>query len=908
MKHNHAPTRFTGIYRVLTALALVVGLSGVPLAAHSAPTPDPTASAAKASADPPPTASDEPTASDVADDGPTSDPRAAEPGTSDPGPEPTSPSTTKSKAELPATTTPATGRRAFAVAQVPPASPTTAVITVKTGGDRTSQDVVGPLAGVTLQLYNGTTAPTTAVADAFATCISDADGDCSFIVPDVGTGGANFDRRFWIVQTGAPAGWRINASLRTGEAFGAASQATRYTFRTGEQLRAGETYTSGRQFMRGTGSERDVSGGIWQSSRDNPALPNRCGLRVGLVIDLSASVGSTGGLDNLKNASQRFVDSLVGTRSSVALFTFSSLAPATGANNANLPATSVSTQDGADTVKARIEGLTAAGHTNWDRGLYQAAPSPTTFDLVAILTDGNPSVYGNDVGPAGFSRIREVESGIFSANAIKKEGTRVVAFGVGTGIDDLPNNLAAISGPVGDRDYYQTDTYEEAGAVLRALALGDCDSTVTVIKQVVPNTAPPGSIEDAQPAGGWEFTADGGPVTSNPTTGVTAPTSGALNFDLRFPGGTGDSPVTFTETQQAGFTLQPVGGSNAVCSNVISGADLPVTDVADGFTVTASRDDAITCTVYNRAAVPVASLMVDKTWNIDGEQFANGTQPADFRAALTVTDQPDAVFGTELTNYLAGDQPTINETTDVSARPGCLLTSSRVVEANGVAVDTALPYTPALEAGANVYQVENVVTCRTELTMVKQVEGGDADPDAWLLSAIEPPDALAFASGTSGVTHPITPDVRYALAESGGDPNYQQFVDPNADLVAGSTGSFRCIETAADRVTELPGFATGLNGYVDARPGTYVQCAAVNQTASLTLIKQVTNNNGGTAIPADFDLTATPVGDPPEGVVAQTVTGSDTGTEVSVRPGVRNDLSESALDGYTRATPSRRPR
>ena len=157
MRFKHAPTRFAGLWRVLTALVLAAALSGVPLAAYSAPTPDPTAPVAATAAEPAPAA----------------------------------------------------------VALVPPASPTTAVITVKTGGDRTAQDVVGPLAGVTLQLYNGTTEPTTADADAFATCTSDAAGDCSFVVPDVGTGGANLNRRFGIVQTGAPAGWRINTTLRT---------------------------------------------------------------------------------------------------------------------------------------------------------------------------------------------------------------------------------------------------------------------------------------------------------------------------------------------------------------------------------------------------------------------------------------------------------------------------------------------------------------------------------------------------------------------------------------------------------------------------------------------------------------------------------------------------------------------
>ena len=67
---------------------------------------------------------------------------------------------------------------------VPPATGNNAVITVKVGGDRVSTSAVGSLAGVTLQLYDGTNAPTTPAVGTFTTCISDVDGDCSFVVPD----------------------------------------------------------------------------------------------------------------------------------------------------------------------------------------------------------------------------------------------------------------------------------------------------------------------------------------------------------------------------------------------------------------------------------------------------------------------------------------------------------------------------------------------------------------------------------------------------------------------------------------------------------------------------------------------------------------------------------------------------
>ena len=134
-----------------------------------------------------------------------------------------------------------------APAAVPPATGNNAVITVQVGADRVGTTGVSPLAGVTLQLYNGTTAPTTPVTDAWATCVSDADGDCSFVVPDTQTGvlgcfgataGDNCDRRFWIVQEGVPSGFTENPVLRTGNGDGSGSQRTPYQFRTGSTLRA----------------------------------------------------------------------------------------------------------------------------------------------------------------------------------------------------------------------------------------------------------------------------------------------------------------------------------------------------------------------------------------------------------------------------------------------------------------------------------------------------------------------------------------------------------------------------------------------------------------------------------------------------------------------------------------------
>ena len=368
---------------------------------------------------------------------------------------------------------------------VPPATGNNAVITVKVGSDRTGTAGVTNLAGVGLGLYD-TAAGATPVAG-FGTCTSDSDGDCSFTVPNTQTGGANRDRRFFVKQISAPTGYFQNSTL----AVGTTVASTAYSFETGTQLRNGTIYTSTVNFMIDTRTTNNTaSGGIWPDSRNNPAFPAQCGIRSrAIVADLSNSVGSD--LVNLKGAATTFVNSLVGTPSTMSLFTFATNSPAAGTANTNRPALlPVSTTAGAATVNGFINGWALPGGndggTNWDQAFATVAQQAQHYDVVVVITDGNPTFYGNPVqGPGNRTRFREVENGIFSANAIKAEGTRMFGVGVGAGIAGAPDNLRAISGPVAGDDYYQATDYTAAGQRLRALALGACSGTVTVVKQVL---------------------------------------------------------------------------------------------------------------------------------------------------------------------------------------------------------------------------------------------------------------------------------------------------------------------------------------------------------------------------------------------------------------------------------------
>lgn len=682
-----------------------------------------------------------------------------------------------------------------------------------------------------LALYasDDATAP---VNDTWAQCTSDTDGDCSFVVPDTGAGGGNAGRRYHVRQVadGVPDGWYTNPALRTGAGSGSGSVESPYRFRT-PALEGGRTYSSTGDFMFSTDYAANpyvASGGIWQQSRDNPDLPDSCGLDVALVLDLSASVGSA--LPALKAAADGFTDALAGTPSRMALFSFDRGSPNTGtANHPGLMP--VSTQAGADTFKDLYADWTLGSGTNWDQGLYAAARAEPHYDAVVVLTDGNPT-YWNDprTGDGSHTHFADTEGGIFAANAVKAEGSRVVAVGVGRGVEGVSGlNLRAISGPEAfdgtnptTADHYQTDDFAGAGEALTELALGNCAGTLSVVKQIVPEDNTGEDVTGATPAGGgWEFTA----TTS--TSGVgglpdTQETSedgtGAVTFEPTYPAGTDSAAVDVAETQRSGYDLVTRDGRNAVCTDLDTGAPVEVTNTGTAaepaFSVDVARPSAISCTMYNRPrpALDDASITVGKEWEIDGETYAHRDRPDGFEAALTLTGpgagpataQP---WGEARDGYAVGDTATIAETTSVPE--ACTVGSSRVTTANGESVDESLPYEARLTDTENAFTVRNTVTCEARLTLVKRVvneHGGTATPEDWTLTAAGPED-LSSASGTPAVTEVPVPGGTYTLGESGGPQGYTA----TGWACAGAEG-------------ELP----ATDGRVTVAPGDAVTCTLTN--------------------------------------------------------------------------------
>lgn len=746
-------------------------------------------------------------------------------------------------------------------------------IIVNTAGDR---DLDGgfplPLEGVILhlRLQDGTE-----IDEGWATCTSLPNGLCTFTVPDTGDGGANEGVTFLVVQEedGVPDGWFANTDLRIGGALGNSIPAE-YEFPVGP-LEGGQTYESGLDFMSGAPNFR-TSSGVWQQSRENPPLPVRCGLNVALVMDLSISVQDD--LQQMKDAADTFVESLEGTPSRMAAFNFSTNSPS--GTNSNFPELlPVSTASDADTFKAQYADWTIDSSTNWDAGMRAVAQAndddeinPSAYDAVVFITDGNPTtsgVPGNAGGNQNF--FEQVEEGIFSANTVKAQGTRSVMVGVGDGIDELTwPNLIAMSGPTqfdGDNlletDFLTVDQFEEVGQALSELVALLCENNITVTK-VIENrdgTEPPGE--------GWTYDAavtDGNASIENGSQ--TTDDTGTVAFQLNYDEGEEQANVRITETMLDGYEPIPFNGDAADCGDAtIIGSGLEDDPFVE---VVAPAGETVHCEFRNRL-IP-AELVVDKVWEIDGETFGEGDQEPEFGAALELNDpgSDDMIpqpWGSSRSGYEVGETATGLESVTIPEE--CTLEAAVLERADGsgdqVPIESDEPFDLEVYDLFSEYRVTNIVNCKANLTLIKTVDnsdGGDAEPEDWVLSA-EGPTPIEGVTGSDDVTDALVDVGDYVLSETGDAEGY-------------IPGSWECVlEGTEDPIND--------GDQVSLERGEHVVCTITNvfvpDTGSLTLIKTVDNSEGGDAEPEDWTLSAggpTPI----EGI-----TGTDAVTDALVEVG-----------------------
>jgi hypothetical protein len=668
-----------------------------------------------------------------------------------------------------------------------------------------------------------------------------------------------------------------------------------------------------------------VSSGTWLESMVNPPFPNNCGLNAGLVMDLSGSVEDSKAAGTLKGAASALVDALAGTPSSIALFTFGSRAPARQANNINRPMTPVSTTSGANTVKDWINGISVPEPheaTNWDRGLMQVAQSPEQFDVVVVITDGNPTRYGVEgLGTGILTRFVEIENSVFSANAVKAaKHARIIAIGVGDGATKVPgDNFAAISGPVTGNanpllnDYYQTD-WDQAAAVLKSVAVAGCQGSMTVVKQIVPTANVGGDVTGALPADGWQFAVAGTSATPAKTTLQTQVGTGAASAGFTLDNVLTPGRLKVTETAAQDYNYYPVEvegkSQNADCFK-LGGANPARIEVKDegaaSFSVEAGQKDVISCTVYNqhKAANP-ASVKVSKKWTLrqvdqDGkpvpgtaaQTFDEGQQPGQFQASLKVTldkgaaterEMTDLTWGTEYSGMTEAVQASLTEDKGPQVPFGCTVAGADVTgEPDGSGGLSAIQpqsldaYSYKLGSGLNLFQITNTIECRALLSLYKVVENRSpvAAPDLWTLSAIPLPDpskpGVTPLPGPTGQWDgkyldkapigDVTPGWTYALAESAGDPEYVQWrvPDPAEPFPEQASGSWACNLETKD------GILTDPNAWISEglRGAVSIPWGGHVYCFAVNYTGQITvikNVNGGSAKPTDWTFTVTPQG------------------------------------------------
>ncbi|WP_449302165.1 DUF7507 domain-containing protein [Pseudoxanthomonas mexicana] len=186
------------------------------------------------------------------------------------------------------------------------------------------------------------------------------------------------------------------------------------------------------------------------------------------------------------------------------------------------------------------------------------------------------------------------------------------------------------------------------------------------------------------------------------------------------------------------------------------------------------------------------------------------------------------------------------------------------------------PGSPVVDSNAanNTSTATVGVLALPRLTLVKQVvndNGGTAAATAWTLVATGTSRTISGATGTAAVTGAAVPAGTYALSETGGPAAY-------------TASTWSCVKNG--------GAAVSANS-ISLVGNDVATCTITNndQAATLTLVKTVVNDNGGTATVTSFPLTATG---------PTTITGVSGAAAVTNRPvnaGVYT-LSEVTAAGY----------
>lgn len=301
--------------------------------------------------------------------------------------------------------------------------------------------------------------------------------------------------------------------------------------------------------------------------------------------------------------------------------------------------------------------------------------------IVVHVTDGRPTRHldpNGDVSDVGDTDTHVAEAAE-AADLLKADGVHVYAVGIGRAPDHL-QALQLTSGmnvfnqsnpfdffdPVND-DVLLVSDFDALEQVLAGMAGQLCSASVTITKAASTPDAP----DVYEPAEGWAFTArpaatDGfgwllpDSEAADEKTALTNEDGRAqFQWDITSVAAWGAGTVTFTETQQSGFDIQPEAACTRNRGGALEDFTAQVDTTTGSFDLTVQLGESIVCTVRNRAESDdpppppdAAAIEVIKTASVNELPEPGGPVTFTFtisettgNAAVTIDSFSDSVYG-----------------------------------------------------------------------------------------------------------------------------------------------------------------------------------------------------------------------------------------------------------------------
>lgn len=744
-------------------------------------------------------------------------------------------------------------------------------VSVNVGSYRTTNGSVAPGTGAVLALSyisSGNGRWTSLSSTAWGKCTVTSTGSCTFTIPK---DQQRDSRVFRVSMVTAQAGYSTISTLAIGS--GAKDTVSYMTEFSTDEIKAGRSgtkvldlgisYTASKEYQKK--STVSPSQDMWAMRGDNPPLVNVCGLKVGVLVDLSSSM--KGSLGSLKTAAKAFITSLTDTQSTMSIFTFAKGSPAP---RMDPPTTgSLATTAGVDALNGAVDKLQVLDDqgTNWDAGLRAVTAANLGLDVLLVLSDGQPTYhYGNSnentVGGDGSKASFEtLEGAIFSSNALKRMKTRVQIVGIGSGLDSAVPNLSAVSDAAA---YSVISNYGELAAKLKEFTDKQCQGTITVLKKTVEfqkDSSTAVVTKDAR----FGATMTGGTLASS---SLVTNDDGVATFKWTNSSNTAAS-ATITEAGSASYAIRPNADGTIASCVMAGGKSTPVAvnnvpGNANAFNISAPKNSAITCTVINEKQPPAATYTVVKNWIINNKSYTSDqTLPiaVSSSAAEGSTVRP---YGTTITGGKQGDSVRIVDTsTPIPDGLNCTY--------NAPAGSLSQPQTKTLNAGLNTFTFEAVITCKTTLAASHTVTNGDKPASDWKVTAT--PSSPAISGNGSFPVTTVPGNTSYTLAATNTESYAPAYVQK----------AWTC--TVNGVTTTL-----GSGNSVSTPMGTNTVCATSSYTSVVTLTKKVKAVTGSTVVPSDWTLNLSPL--VKDSTPAASVAGSATGTTILVRPDTEFTLGE----------------